>query len=144
MIWDIDSPSWWKRTIPHVNGNPVKRYFKHTIKGWFLVVNPFCDMKCYYADPSTKTWSRLPPSFDEEAGTQTCTELRTARIQTTQSFTALQSAESQTMGLFSPDLPEDSNVWSTLGSSVAGLPPDRQRVVYDRLIRFLDAGLLRI
>ena len=127
MIYNIDSPSWWKRTIPHGNGNPVKRCFKHRIKGWFLVINPFCDMKFYYADPSDKTWTKLPPPADREVGTQTCTELSTTG--------------SQTMGLFSPDLPADSNVWSTLGSSVAGLPPDRQLVIYSRLIRFLDAGL---
>ena len=144
MIWNIDSPSWWKRTIPYENGNPVKRCFKHHIKGWFLVVNPFCDLKFYYADPSAKIWSKLPPPFDEEVSTQTHTDLSTAESQTTQTFTALQSAESQTIGHFSPDLPADSNVWSTLGSSVAGLPSDRQHAVYDRLIRFLDLGFLRI
>ena len=130
MSWNTDSASWWKRTIPYENGIPVKRCFKWHIKGWFLVVNPFSPLKFYYADPSAKIWSKLPPPFDEDIGTQTYTELR--------------SAESQTIKRFSPDPPADTNVWSTLGSSVAGLPLDRQQAVYNRLVRFLDLGLLRI
>ena len=141
MIWNTNSASWWKRTIPHENGIPVKRCFKHHVKGWFLVVNPFSPLKFYYADPSAKIWSKLPPPFDEEASTQTDTVLEEI---STQTYTDLKSTESQTTGRFSPDLPADVNVWSTLGSSVAGLPLDQQQVVYNRLVRFLDLGLMRI
>ena len=133
MIWNTDSPSWWKRTIPYENGLPVKRCFKHHVKGWFLVVNPFSPMRFYYADPSDKMWSRSPPPFDEETGTQTY-----------QTCIDTKSSESQTIGEFSPDLPPDSNVWTTLGSSVAGLPEERQQAVYNRLVRFLEMGLLRV
>ena len=45
-------------------------------------------------------------------------------------------------GLFSSDPLVDTDVWAALGSSVAGLSRERQIVVYNRLVRFLDLGLL--
>ena len=141
MIWNINSPSWWKRTIPCENGRPVRRSFKWHIKGWFLVVNPFSPLKFYYADPSVRMWSKIPPPFDEEVGTQTC---KPDEDIGTQTHTDLRSTEIQTMGEFSPGPSADASVWSTLGSTVAGLPLERQQAVYDRLVRFLDLGLMRI
>ena len=128
MIWDIDSASWWTRTIPYEDGLPVRRYFNHYAKDWFLVVDPFSPLKFYWADLSTKVWRMSPPPLDKDTGTQTCADLN--------------EAECQTIGLFGSDLPADADVWSTLGSSVAGLPLDRQATIYNRLVRFLDLGLL--
>ena len=139
MIWDINSASWWKRTIPYEDGFLVKRYFKYYVKDWFLVVDPFSPLKFDWADPSAKIWSRSSPPFDEDTGTQTCPDLRATGTQT---YTDLKMAECQTIGLLSPGLLADADVWTTLGSSVAGLPTDRQTAVYNRLIRFLDLGLL--
>ena len=140
MIWDIDSASWRKRTIPYKDGLPVRRYFNHYAKDWFLVVDPFSPLKVYWADMSTTEWRMSPPPLDKDTGTQTCADLNETGCQTESA--EQNDAECQTIGLFGSDLPADADVWSTLGSSVAGLPLDRQTAIYNRLVRFLDLGLL--
>ncbi len=157
MIWDIDSPSWWKRTIPYKDGLPVTRWFNHRAKGWFLVVDPFSTVRVYWADRARNVWRFSPPPRDSDTGTQTLTDLAASYHSEAESQTEsaehdeaecqTESAdhdetECQTIGLFGSDLPADVDVWSTLGSSVAGLPSDRQAAIYDRLVRFLDLGLL--
>ena len=145
MIWDIDSPSWWKRTIPYRDGLPVIRYFSHCAKDWFLVVDPFSPLKFYFADRAANVWRMTPPPPDSDTGTQTTIDLVASYHSETgcQTGPADQNeAECQTTGMFGSDLPADADVWSTLGSSVAGLPPDRQAAIYNRLVRFLDMGLL--
>ena len=146
MIWDTNSPSWWKRTIPYRDGLPVMRYFNHCAKGWFLVVDPFSPLKFYFADRAAKVWRMTPPPLDRDVGTQTTNDLVASYHSETgcqTGSTDQNEAECQTNVLmFIPDLPADVNVWTSLGSSVARLPPDRQAAVYNRLIRFLEMGLL--
>ena len=146
MIWDTDSPSWWKRTIPYRDGLPVMRYFNHCAKGWFLVVDPFSPLKFYFADREAGEWRTTPPPLDRDIGTQTTSDL----VASFRSESGCQSdlpdhteADCQTNALmFVPDLPSDVNVWTSLGSTVARLPLDHQATVYNRLIRFLEMGML--
>ena len=146
MIWNVDSPSWWMRTVPHRNGIPITRYYNHYVKGWFLVVDPFSPLKFYFADRAAGVWRMTPPPLDRTIGTQTTSDLAAPF----RSEKGCQSdlpdhteADCQTNDLmFVPDLPSDTNVWTSLGSTVARLPPDHQATVYNRLIRFLEMGLL--
>ena len=153
MIWDVDSASWWKRTIPYKDGLPAIRHFSHYAKDWFLVVDPFSPLKFYWADRSANVWRMSPPPLDKDTGCQTEStdqnEIECQTEPTDQNETECQTesadlneTECQTTGLFGSDLPADADVWSTLGSSVAGLPLDRQAAIYNRLVRFLDLGLL--
>ena len=148
MIWDVDSPSWWTRTIPHRNGIPTVRYFAHFIKGWFLVVDPFSPLKFYFVDRAAGIWRTTPPPLDRDAGTQTTSDLITSHCsengyQTDPPDQA--EAECQTNALmFVPESSTDADVWASLGSTVARLPPGIRTAVYNRLIRFLEMGLLNL
>ena len=87
-----------------------------------------------------------PPSIDRTLGTQTTSDLAASF----HSEKGCQSdppvhieADCQTNDLmFIPDLPSKTNVWTSLGSTVARLPPDRQERVYNRLILFLEMEML--
>ena len=145
MIWDTDSPSWWTRTIPHKDGFPVIRNYRYRVKDWYLVVDPFSTWKYYWADRSRNVWRASPPPFDRETGSQTSIDLAASYHKETECQTEPADrgeAECQTIGLFTSDLPVDTDVWATLGSSVAGLPQDQQTAVYNRLVRFLELRLL--
>jgi hypothetical protein len=146
MIWDVDSPSWWTRTIPHRNGIPTIRYFDHCVKGWYLVVDPFSPLKYYFADRAAGVWRMTPPPMDRAVGTQTTSDLGASYRSENGCQTGPPDqieAECQTNSLmFVPDSPADVNVWTSLGSTVARLPPDLQETVYNRLIRFLEIELL--
>ena len=145
MIYDIDSPAWWIRTIPHKGGVPVLRHYRVRVRDWLLVLDPFSTRRYYWADCSNKLWRSSPPPLDKEAGTQTSIDFLALYRKETACQTESadrEEVECQTLGLFSSDLPVDSDVWVALGSSVAGLPQEQQTVVYNRLVRFLDLGLL--
>ena len=89
-----------------------------------------------------------PPPMDRAVGTQTTSDL----VAPYRSENGCQTgppdrteAECQTNDLmFVPDLPDDVNVWTSLGSTVARLSPHHQATVYDRLIRFLEMGSLNM
>ena len=145
MIYDIDSLAWWKRTIPHKDGLPVIRYYRHRVRDWYLVRDPFSTWRYYWADRSNKVWRASPPPLDKEAESQTSIDFFASYRKETECQTESadrEEAECQTIGLFTSDLQVDIDVWAALGSSVTGLPQEQQTVVYNRLVRFLDLGLL--
>ena len=143
MIYDIESPAWWKLIVPHKNGKPLRVYYRHRVKDWCLVRDPFSTWRYYWADPTTKVWRGTPPPWDKDAECQTSpaffTSLSTeAECQTV--APCCMEAECQTVGFFTPDPPADTDVWAALGSSVASLPQDQQTMIYNRLVRFLELG----
>ena len=154
MIYDVGAPPWWKRTIPYKNGEPARVYYNHRVRGWKLVRDPFSTWKYYWADLSTRRWRATPPPFDKEVECQT--NLNGADFKVAEDFFTLhrketecqtespdhKEAECQTIGLFTSDPPADTSVWVALGSSVAGLPQEQQTMIYSRLVRFLELGLL--
>ena len=116
---------------PYKNGKPLRVYYRHRVKDWCLVRDPFSTWKYNWADPTAKVWRATPPPFDKDAECQTNPE-----------FFALYRMEAgcQIVGLFIPDPPADTDVWAALGSSVASLPQDQQAMIYDGLVRFLELG----
>ena len=116
MIYDMDAPLWWKHTIPCKDGRPIKAFFNHHIRDWQLVRDPHSSRRIYWEDSVAKVRRFTPPPFDKEIGCQTGD------------------------GLFLPDPPADSDVWSLLGASVAQLSPERQSMVYSRLVLFIELG----
>ena len=87
-----------------------------------------------------------PPPMDRAVGTQTTSDLGASYRSENGCQTGPPDqieVECQTNSLmFVPDSPADVNVWTSLGSTVARLPPDLQETVYNRLIRFLEIELL--
>ena len=145
MIYDIDSSAWRIRTIPHKGGVPVVRHYRFRVRDWYLVIDPFSTRRYYWVDRSNKVWRASPPPLDKEAGSQTSIDFFASYRRETACQTESvdrEEVECQTIGLFSSDPPVDTDVWAALGSSVAGLSRERQMVVYNRLVRFLDLGLL--
>ena len=55
------------------------------------------------------------------------------------------NAECQTdTTMFAPEPADDVDIWTSLGSTVAGLPATVRSAVYHRLIRFLEMGSLTL
>ena len=145
MIYDIDSAAWWIRTIPYKDGLPVLRHHRFRVKDWYLIIDPFSSRRYYWADLPNKVWRASPPPLDREAESQTSVDFFALFRKETACQTEIadcEAVECQTIGLFSSDRSVDTDVWAALGSSVAGLPHEQQIVVYNRLERFLDLGLL--
>ena len=116
MIYDVDAPPWWKHTVPYKDGKPVKVFYNHRVRDWNLVRDPHSSRRFYWEDSVAKVWRSSPPPFDKEIGCQTG------------------------FGLFLPEPPAHTDVWSVLGSPVAHLPPEQQSMVYSRLVRFIELG----
>ena len=145
MIYDIDSAAWWIRTIPYKDGLPVLRHYRFRVTDWYLIIDPFSTRRYYWADLPNKVWRSSPPPLDQEAESQTSVEFFSSYRKDTAcqaESVGCDEVECQTIGLFSSDLPVDTDVWAALGSSVAGLSQEQQLVVYHRLERFLELGLL--
>ena len=145
MIYDVESPAWWKLIIPLKDGEPVRMFYRHRVKDWCLVRDPFSTWKHYWADRESRVWRATPPPWDKDAECQTSLDFFSSYRIETGCQTAPpehEEAECQTIGLFTSDPPADTNVWAALGSSVAGLPQEQQTMVYNRLVRFLELGLL--
>jgi len=116
MIYDVDAPPWWKHTVPYKDGKPVKVFYGHRAKDWYLVRDPQCPRRVYWEDSEAKVRRSSPPPLDRDIGCQAC---------------------------FEPchlELPSDTDVWSALGSSVAQLSCEHQSMIYSRLVRFIDLG----
>ena len=116
MIYDVNAPPWWKLTIHYKDGKPVKVFYNHRVRDWSLVRDPYCSRKFYWVDSVAKVCRSSPPPLDKDIGCQT------------------------DFGLFLPEPPADTDVWATLGSSVANLPHEQQSMIYNRLVRFLELG----
>ena len=116
MICDMDAPLWWEHTIPCKDGRPIMAFFNHHLRDWQLVRDPHSSRRIYWEDSVIKVRRFTPPAFDKEIGCQTDD------------------------GLFLPDPPAESDVLSLLGASVAQLSPERQSMVYSRLVRFIELG----
>ena len=122
MIYDVESPSWWKLVNHFKDGKAVKVYFRHRASGWHLVIDPFDRRKWYFSDCTSRVWRKTPPPFDKDAACQTGPEL----------------APPEALAL--PEVPVQPDIWTCLGSSVANLSLEQQSMVYDRLVRFLELG----
>ena len=116
MIYDVNAPPWWKLTIPYKDGKPVKVFYYHRVRDWSLVRDPYCSRKIYWMDFVAKVCRSSPPPLDKDIGCQT------------------------DFGQPLPEPPADTDVWATLGSSVANLPHEQQSMIYNRLVRFLELG----
>ena len=116
MIYDVDAPPWWRYTVPFKEGKLAKVFYKHHIRDWQLVQDPHSSKRIYWEDSIAKVRRFTPPPFDKEIGCQTGE------------------------GLFLPDPPADSDVWSLLRDSVAPLTPEQQLMVYSRIVRFIELG----
>ena len=122
MIYDVESPSWWKLVNHFKDGRAVKVYYRHRASGWYLVIDPFDWRRWYFSECASGVWRRTPPPFDKDATCQTGPEL------------ALPEEPHL------PEAPVQTDVWACLGSSVANLSLEQQSMVYDRLVRFLELG----
>ena len=122
MIYDVESPSWWKLVNHYKDGKPVKVYFRHRASGWHLVIDPFDRRKWYFSDCTNRVWRTTPPPFDKDAACQTGSGLVPPEV------------------LALPEVPVQPDIWTCLGSSVANLSLEQQSMVYDRLVRFLELG----
>jgi len=116
MIYDMDAPPWWKHTAPYKDGKPVRVFYGHRVKDWYLVRDPHSPRRFYWEDSVAKVWRSSPPPLDRDIGCQTCFEP------------------------CRPEPPADTDVWSALGSSVAQLSCEQQSMIYSRLVRFIDLG----
>ena len=122
MIYDIDAPPWWRYAIPLREGEPVRVYYKHRVRGWSLVRDPSGPRRVYWQDNAGKVRRFTPPPYDKEIGCQTGE------------------------GLFLPDRGSpavntaEPDTWSLLRDSVSHLTLAQQSVVYSRVVRFIELG----
>ena len=109
-------------------------------------MDPFGPVKFYFADREAREWRRTPPPLDRDIGTQTTSDLvascRSENGCQTGSTNQNEAESQMNVLMFIPEEHADVNVWTSLGSTIARLPPDHQAKVYIRLIRFLEMGLL--
>ena len=125
MIYDVGCIPWWRFTIPLDSaGKPERRHYKHRAHGWYVVRDGLRKPRVYYEDRVRKVRRITPPHFEKDVETQTDFTTADAEVQTRQSQN------------------DGTDMWDYLRECTAGLPVEMKVIVYDRLERFLDMGLL--
>ena len=133
MIYDVDCIAWWKFVIPLTScGKLDKRYYKHRAYGWYVVRDGFRKPHVYWEDRVRQVRRITPPPLEREVGIQTDNNTRDTPVRNPAIVT--KNAEVQTKN--------ENDMWDALRESVAGLPAEMEEIVCDRLVRFLDMGLL--
>ena len=135
MIYDVESLCWWRFVLPLDDGQLNIRKYKHCVRDWWVVWDPFHKPHVYWEERERREYSYTPPWRDKEASVQTddtpCT-LQPAQIPTlTFKTTGVQT-----------DYEGEGDIWDVLRQSVHGLSVADQHKVFERLERFLSMGLL--
>ena len=121
MIYDVDHIPWWRFLIPlGPDGKPEKRYYRHRAHEWWVVRDGFRKPRVYWEDRTRQVRRATPPHFEKDTGVQTETITSDAEVQTV--------------------LYQD--IWDHLRDSVSDLPVEMKVIIWERLERFLDMGLL--
>ena len=125
MIYDVDHIPWWRFMIPlGPDGKPERRYYKHRAYGWHVVRDGLRKPRVYWEDRERQVRRATPPHFEKDIEVQTNIITADAGVQTRQSQN------------------DAADIWDYLRESTAHLPVEMKVIVYERLERFLDMGLL--